>query len=144
MFDPKQKDFGYSIPGTINEKLLKFACGESTDLVDNFKIYENDLLPEFYIDLYKKAQELSSDYNATEKSKSNSFEKTSQNGSIANEKKSWIDSYEPELETGNFNCSNIVPQYDNAIENKLQVNSVLNVLKKGKKKRAKFSISKYL
>lgn len=37
------------------------------------------------------------------------------------EERSWIGYYEPDVTTGDFDCGNIIPKYDNAIENELSV-----------------------
>lgn len=110
-------------PGTVNEKLLKYACGESSAEINQFKITEVDVLPDLYIEMKDQARKIAQESIVPQlslKSKENltnpNLEKVK-----SQQKKSWIDYYEPKIETGDFGCSNIIPQYDTAIDNKLVV-----------------------
>ncbi len=113
------KEFGFPYPGTINEKLIKYSCGDDKADVEQFKITEVDLLPDLYIDMKNHAQKIAADYE--KEAKSNQTIVQNSNHKPVSEKESWIDYYEPRIQTGDFGCSNIVPEYDSAIENKLVI-----------------------
>ena len=119
------KDFSYPYPGTVNEKLLKYSCGDDKTEIEQFRITEVDLLPDLFIDMKNQAQKIAADYEKETKNITNQPITKKQNTIIEpksnKEASSWIDYYEPKIETGNFGCTNIVPEYDNAIENKLVV-----------------------
>ncbi len=121
--DQPDKDFGFPYPGTVNEKLLKYSCGDNKIDVEQFQITEVDVLPDFYINLKNEAQKIAADYENEKQvyTNQNNIRNSNPQSKDVREKSSWIDYYEPKIQTGDFGCSNIIPEYDNAIENKLLI-----------------------
>ena len=56
------KEFGYPYPGTVNEKLLKYSCGDDKTEIEQFRITEVDLVPDVYIDLKNQGLKIAADY----------------------------------------------------------------------------------